>query len=360
MLNGALLAFEESAELWDGYRIEPVVADPQGDNRLYAEYVNGFLDEGIRHVVGCYTSSSRKEVIPHFEKRDALLWYPSHYEGFESSSNVVYTGAAPNQHILPLIDYCFSRFGKRVFCVGSNYIWAWENNRIMREGALGCGGAVLAERYYPVGETDFAKVIDEILISRPDFVFNTVIGTSAYTFFREFRAACKARGIRQPAEIPVASCSLSEPELREIGEGALDGHISSSVYFSTIKTAQNAQFIARYADAFPDGPAASADAEASYVAVKLLVMALARAGSDASDAVKAALAGCGIDAPQGHVRIDPENWHAWLTPRIGLSNARGEFDVVFEATETVAPDPYLVNTAPRYASDSKPRNLRVV
>jgi ABC-type branched-subunit amino acid transport system substrate-binding protein len=129
MLNGALLAVDQVNKTDLGLRIEPVVVNPGGVLSQYAALATMLLRRGIRHVVGCYTSSSRKEVIPLFEKHDALLWYPSHYEGFESSSNVIYTGASPNQHVLPLIEYLLQHHGHRAFCVGSNYIWGWENNR---------------------------------------------------------------------------------------------------------------------------------------------------------------------------------------------------------------------------------------
>src|SRR5262245_5102376 len=256
MLNGALLAFRGVEEGGD-VKLEPVVVNPSGDLARYRSLSLELLGSGIRQVVGCYTSSSRKEVIPCFEKFDGLLWYPSHYEGFESSDNVIYTGAAPNQHVLPLVDYLASRVGSRAFCVGSNYIWAWENNRIFREALTARGGIVTAERYLSVGDTEFDQVIAAILDSRPNFVFNNLIGTSAYAFFRGFRAACRARGIDQPKEIPVASCTLSEPELGEIGSEAVDGHLSSSVYFSSLNSAENAAFMRAYGEAFPGGPVAS-------------------------------------------------------------------------------------------------------
>ena len=114
MRNGALLAFAEiNRQKTFGFELEPVVMDPAGDLQRYSVLSAALVDQGIRHVVGCYTSSSRKEVIPLFEKHDALLWYPSHYEGFESSTNVIYTGAAPNQHIIPLIEYLVGNIGKR-------------------------------------------------------------------------------------------------------------------------------------------------------------------------------------------------------------------------------------------------------
>ncbi|HUN95821.1 MAG TPA: transporter substrate-binding domain-containing protein [Bradyrhizobium sp.] len=359
MLNGALLAFREIEET-GAIRLQPVVVDPSGDLARYRALGLELLGSGIRHVVGCYTSSSRKEVIPCFEKYDGLLWYPSHYEGFESSDNVIYTGAAPNQHVLPLVDYLASKVGNRAFCVGSNYIWAWENNRIFREALTARGGVVLAERYLSVGDTEFDQVIAAILDQRPDFVFNNLIGTSAYAFFRAFRAACRARGIDQAVEIPVASCTLSEPELCEIGADAVDGHLSSSVYFSSLSSPENAAFIRNYAAMFPSGPVSSADAEASYIAVKLLAAALQQARTDDARTVRTAVANQRLIAPQGEVRVDPQTFHSWLTPRIGRSAVNGQFEVLLEARQPIAPDPYLVQSSPRFASAMRSPLLRVV
>jgi ABC-type branched-subunit amino acid transport system substrate-binding protein len=359
MLNGALLAFQQNAEAGGAVALEPIVVNPSGDLERYRALSLQLLGGGIRQVVGCYTSSSRKEVIPCFEKFDGLLWYPSHYEGFESSDNVIYTGASPNQHVLPLVDYLASRVGTRASCVGSNYIWAWENNRIFREALTARGGAVVAERYLSVGDTEFEQVISAILDQRPDFVFNNLIGTSAYAFFRAFRAACRARGIDQVNEIPVASCTLSEPELAEIGSDAVDGHLSSSVYFSSLESPANAAFIEAYARTFSDGPV-SADAEASYIAVKLLAATLEQAGTDDARTVRAAVANQRLAAPQGEVRIDPQTHHAWLTPRIARSAVNGQFEVLLEARSPIAPDPYLVQSSPRFASAMRSPLLRVV
>lgn len=360
MLNGALLAFREIIDAGGAVAPEPVVVNPSGELARYRALSLELLASGVHHVVGCYTSSSRKEVIPCFEKFDGLLWYPSHYEGFESSDNVIYTGAAPNQHVLPLVEYLTAHVGSRAFCIGSNYIWAWENNRIFREALMARGGTVLAERYLPLGDNDFDRVIAAILEQRPDFVFNNLIGTSAYAFFRAFRAACRARGIDQAAAIPIASCTLSEPELAEIGEDAVDGHLSCSVYFSSLSSPTNEAFIRAYAQAFPEGPVSSADAEASYIAVKLLAAALQQAGTDDAQAVRTAVANQRLIAPQGEVRIDPQTYHAWLTPRIGRSTASGQFEVLLEARDPVAPDPYLIQTSPRFATAMRSPLLKVV
>lgn len=358
MLNGALLAVAERPA--PDVTIEPVIVNPGGDLANYAAFSRELLHSGIRHTVGCYTSSSRKEVIPCFEKHDALLWYPSHYEGFESSNNVIYTGASPNQHVLPLVDHVLATIGSSAFCVGSNYIWAWENTRIFREAMTARGARVLAERYVPVGDTEIDQVVEAIIDARPDFVFNNLIGTSNYAFFRAFRAACAARGIDQPRTIPVVSCTLSEPELEEIGREAVDGHLSSSVYFSTLASPANDAFTRAYRETFPEGPPTSADAEASYIAMKLLILALAEVGTDDVEAVKQAATRQHLLAPQGEVRIDPQTLHAYLTPRIGISNAASRFDIIVEAPGPVRPDPYLVQSSPRYAVATRNSSLRVV
>lgn len=362
MLNGALLAIEEvNGSDSFPFALEPVIADPKGLNNAYARLAKSMLiEEQLVHVVGCYTSSSRKEVLPYFEKYDGLLWYPSHYEGFESSENAVYTGASPNQHIVPLADFLLKRYGNKAYFIGSNYIWAWENNKIMREAVLAAGGSVLAERYAPVGDTDHDAIIRQILDYRPQFIFNTLIGDSAYAFFRALRSAAQRAGIDQARDMPVASCSLSEPELAEIGSEACDGHISSSVYFESIDTEANASFARAYRRRFPSQRATSADAEASYNAVHLLARALKSAGSEDMPAVRSIVSHIEFDAPQGKVRIDSDNRHSYLTPRIGISGKDGGFDIIFEASQPIKPDPYLIWDDVRHERHARPANLRVV
>jgi len=341
MHAGAILAMEEIAGNNAGIVLEPIALDPGGRLQDYVEQARGLLLDGITHVVGCYTSSSRKELLPLFEKHDALLWYPSHYEGFETSENVVYTGAAPNQHIVPLTRYLLQTGRRRGWFVGSNYVWAWENNRIMREALLSAGGEVAGERYFPVGDTDMTPIVAQVLDAAPDFVFNTMIGASAYAFIRTLREEAERRGIDQAKAMPVASCSLSEPELTCLGPAAA-GHITSSVYFSSVASASNARFIAAWERRWPDLGPTSADAEACYTAVHLLARAISAAGSADFGPVRRALSDVSFEAPQGMVRIDPENRHAFLWPRIGLSRQDGTFEIVGEYPSAVRPDPYLV------------------
>lgn len=352
LLNGARLAIEEISSNPDfDFEFEAFIGDPGGETAAYRTHCEEMLSgRQIRHIVGCYTSSSRKEAIPAIEKYDGLLWYPSHYEGFETSGNVIYTGASPNQHIVPLLRYMLRERGRRVYCVGSNYIWAWENNRILREIVQACGGAVVAEKYLPVGATDVERFLDEIQAAEPDFVFNTLIGESSYAFYRAHAAGSRSGTTR----IPVTSCSLSEPELLSIGPRGAAGHIASSVYFQSIDRPANARFVARYRARFGPEKVTSADAESSYIAVLLLAQSIRAAGSDGVEAVKQALYGCRLEAPQGRVWIDPDNNHSFLTPAIGISRADGQFDLAWKADEPVKPDPYLVWFDPREFANGPP------
>lgn len=340
MLCGALLGIERvSKDARFAFALEPTVVNPGGDLAQYYAHSQALLESGIRHVVGCYTSSSRKEVLPLFERRDGLLWYPSHYEGFECSDNVIYVGASPNQHIVPLISYLMGAVGKRAYCVGSNYVWPWESNRVMREILEANSGEVICERYLPIGCTDVGQVIDEIERLKPNFVFSSLIGESGQALVSAYGQALNTG--RLPKSIPLASCTLSEEELKAVDGAARAGHICSSVYFQSIDTPANADFVHAIKRRFGAELVTSADAEASFIAVLLLAESIHLAGSDDVQQVRRAAPQCRLDAPQGRVWIDPENYHCYLTPRLGVSNTNGDFEVLANAREPLKPDPYL-------------------
>lgn len=339
MLKSALMAIDEvndSAEF--DFRFDAHIRDPKG---VLADYhvacENLIRDVGVSHIVGCYTSASRKQVLPIVERTERLLWYPARYEGFECSDNVIYVGASPNHNVIPLVRYMLDNLSRDVFCVGSNYVWTWETNRVTRELVTAAGGQVLAERLLEIGEHDVAHIIREIVARRPAVVFNTLIGLSSYRFIREFHEAIKA------AKLPtqMMSCSLCEPELKIVGPEAAANCVTSSSYFESIALPQNRSFVARWkarygADAHP-----SVDGQSTYIAVNLLARAIKRAGTIDVAAVRAAAANHRYESPQGAVWVDPENNHCVLTPRLARSNAAGQFDILWEAHAPQKPDPYL-------------------
>lgn len=363
MYSGAMLAIAEvNASESFQFVLSPVAVDPAGVTHRYVEGAKELLADGkVTHVIGCYTSSSRKDVLPVFEKNDALLWYTSHYEGFETSENIIYTGAAPNQHVVPLTRHLLKTNRRRAFFIGSNYIWAWENNRVMRDMLVRNGGHVMAERYVPIDDVDLDEIIAMIVKNKPDFVFSTLIGESAYAFYRKFRQAAELAGLDQARDIPVASCSLAEPELARIGADC-DGHLSSSVYFASIDSPENTKFLSAWHQQGRNEGWTSADAEAPYIAVHLLARAISEGGAANLETVRDAVTKVSFLAPQGLVKVDPENRHCHLRARIGRSKSDGTFEIIYESPRPIRPDPYLIwepTESEIKLNDSAP-SLRVV
>ncbi|SNT21446.1 transporter substrate-binding protein [Tropicimonas sediminicola] len=220
--TGALKAVEQvNADDSLDVRFNPIERDPAGNIDAYAPLCEEILrDSSARHVIGCTTSWSRKEVIPALERMDGVLWYPTPYEGFEASDRIVYSHACPNQHLLPLLDYAFSQFGRRSYLTGSNYIWGWEMNRLAREIGARNGGEVLGERYLPLGSTEIERIVEEIADLRPDFVLNQLIGPSQYAFLAAIAKLRQLDPFFRAGHCPVLSCNLTECELPTIGPSA--------------------------------------------------------------------------------------------------------------------------------------------
>jgi ABC-type branched-subunit amino acid transport system substrate-binding protein len=324
-----------------GRPIEPVCYDPESSPDLYRRYAERLLTEdSISVIFGCCTSSCRKAILATVERRNALLWYPSLYEGFEYSPNVIYTGAAPNQNSLQLARHLLTTYGPRVYLVGSDYIYPRESNRIMRDLVSRGGGEVVAETYVPEQPhaDDIRRVVEDIRRRAPSAVFSTVVGQGGQMLYRIFREA----GF-DPRTLPIASLTMAEGEIRAIGPELCVGHITSAPYFSTVDTPANRRFVAAYRARFGADAPVTMYAEAAYFQIKLFADALARAKSLDTQRLVDAVLGTEIDAPQGRIRVDPDNNHTCLLPRIGMVNEHGDFDVVWEGKDPVKPDPYLVD-----------------
>lgn len=338
---GTVLAIEEINACGGvlGRQLDPVVLDPQGDLGAYRRLASQLLSyEDVNVIFGCSTSSSRKAVLPEIERKNGLLWYCSLYEGFEYSPNVIYTGAVPNQNSLPLAAYLLKNCGKRIYLIGSDYIYPRESNRIMRNIVEQHGGEIVDEIYLPfdVRPEAIAAAVQEIYASAPDAVFSTVIGRPARDFYRVLHEA------GQPGQrLPVASLTLGETELKMIGPQFCLDHIVSATYFSSLQSEQNQRFVKSYRERFGADATVSAWGQAAYGQVYLFAHALARAGSMDTQRLVDAVLNEGIDVPEGTIAVEPENHHVWLRPRIGVACGDGSFDVVWQAAETVRPDPYL-------------------
>jgi branched-chain amino acid transport system substrate-binding protein len=339
---GTLLAVEEINESGGiaGRPLELLSYDPESDPARYRQLAEKLiLEDGVRLILGCYMSSTRKAVIPIVEKWNALLMYPTLYEGFEYSRDVIYTGAAPNQNSVQLAEFMMRNFGSRVFMVGSEYIYPYESNRIMSDLVLERGGEKVAEHYLPLDASweDYLAIGKRIKQLAPDFVFSTVVGDGTALLHRAY-----AKVGLDPARMPIASLTTCEAEVQQMGAEVAEGHITSAVYFQSLPSELNVRCVAKCRQRFGDDVVTNMCWEAAYFQTHLLANALRRAQTDRVREVLRLLPGSEFEAPQGLVRIDEDNHHTYLRPRIGRVNAKGQFDIVEEATSWVRPDPYLV------------------
>ncbi|WP_312841256.1 transporter substrate-binding domain-containing protein [Delftia tsuruhatensis] len=342
-LQGAQLAIDEINESGGllGRELVAVRYDPASTPARYAALAEQLIvRDGINVIFGCYMSSSRKAVIPIVEKWNKLLFYPTLYEGFEFSGNVIYTGAAPNQNSVQLADYMTSSFGARVYLIGSDYIYPYESNRIMGELVMQHPGSdKLGEHYLPLDATerDYAAIMQDIRARQPDFIFSTVVGDSTASLYRAYADA----GFN-PQTMPIASLTTSEAEIAQMGADVAAGHFTAAPYFQSIDSPANARCLARLRQRLGDDCRPNLCWEAAYFQMHLFANAFRQAGSDRIGDLLPHLLGSEFDAPQGRIRLDPGNHHTWLYPRVGRANAQGGFTIVRQATRAVSPDPYLV------------------
>ncbi|MBI1397705.1 MAG: transporter substrate-binding protein [Betaproteobacteria bacterium] len=340
---GTMLAVEEinASGGIDGRELQMIFRDPQSRPSLYRTLAEELIvEEDIRVIAGCYMSSTRKAVIPVLERWNALLLYPTLYEGFEYSRHVFYTGAAPNQNSVQLAEFMTRKFGSRVFMVGSDYVYPYESNRIMSDLVLERGGEKVAEHYLPLGATqsDFDAVVRLVRDDSPDFIFSTVVGEGTAMLYRAYREA----GL-DPARMPIASLTTCEAEVAQMGAEFAEGHITSAPYFHSVDTPANRKAVEALQAGFGSSQLANQCLEAAYFQIHLLADAMRRANPDEVESLLRALPGSEFEAPQGRVRIDEQNHHTHLHPRIGRANTRGQFDILEQAKDRVRPDPYLVS-----------------
>lgn len=362
-LDGALMAI---AEVNDDhsfpFSLAPLTGDPAGIADRYQTIAERLIAGGARHIVGGITSWSRKEMIPVVERRNALLWYPCPYEGYECSDRVVYTGACPNQHIVPLFAHLVPRFGARAFLVGSNYIWGWETNRIARKLLEDRGGSVLGERYLPLGHEDVDRIVAEIEETRPDFILNNLIGPSSYAFLKAMAELARRKPDFSADRRPVASCDLAECELAQVGEAGI-GHYATAVYFDSLDTDANRAFLARVHRRFGHRRRVSAFFVCAYMSVRMLAEAIRETGSEEPETILSVLPARAFDSPMGALTVSNRTHHTAFAPLLATIGEDNTFRVVERAPAAIEPDPYLseyVSGATAAPREAAPRRFRVV
>ena len=337
--NAELLAIKEINEAGGvlGKQIEPVVEDGESKPEVFAQKIEKLLTtDKVAVVFGGWTSSSRKAMKPVVEGAKGLLFYPVQYEGLEVSPNIFYTGATTNQQIIPALDYMKEKGLTKVYLVGSDYVFPRTANKEIKAYAKASGLDILGEEYLQLGDTNVQGIVQKVLDAKPQVVFNTLNGDSNVSFFKEL----KAKG-NTPDKIQTISVSIAEEEVGGVGVDNLVGHLVAWNYYQTTDLPKNKAFVEAFkaeygADKHTDDPI-----EAGYNSVYIWKAAVEKAKSFDVSAVTAAAAGITLETPEGSVTVHPTNHHVSKTARIGMVNAEGLIDEVWNSGKPVVPDPCL-------------------
>ncbi|MEL6159829.1 MAG: urea ABC transporter substrate-binding protein [Cyanobacteria bacterium J06623_5] len=328
-----------------GKQIVAVKEDGASDWPTFAEKAEKLIDQdGVAVVFGCWTSASRKAVLPVFEEKDHMLWYPVQYEGQECSKNIFYTGAAPNQQIEPAVDWLLENKGEEFFLVGSDYVFPRTANNIIKEQLKASGGTTVGEDYLPLGNTEVTPIIEKIQQALPDggVIFNSLNGDSNVAFFKQLKSAGMG-----PDKYPVMSVSIAEEEVRQIGPEFLEGHYAAWNYFQTVESPANEKWVADFKAKYGDDRVTNDPMEAAYIMVYLWAQAAEKAGSTDVAAVREAAYGQTFEAPEGLVTMQP-NHHISKTVRIGEIRDDGLFEIVSSTDGPLEPVPWN-----QYVPDTK-------
>jgi urea transport system substrate-binding protein len=337
-----------------GKKLEPVVVDPASNWPLFAEKARQLISKDkVAVVFGCWTSVSRKSVLPVFEELNSLLFYPVQYEGEELSKNVFYTGAAPNQQAIPAVEYLMSQDGgaaKRWVLLGTDYVYPRTTNKILRAflHSKGVADADIMEEYTPFGHADYQSIIAKIKKfsseGKKTAVVSTINGDSNVPFYKELGN----QGLKA-TDVPVVAFSVGEEELRGVDTKPLVGHLAAWNYFQSIKAPANDEFIKKwsaYAKAkgiagHKDKPLTNDPMEASYIGFNMWVQAVNKAKSLDTDKVIAAMSGQTYKAPSGITsKMDEKNHHLHKSVFIGEVKADGQFNVVWKTPGPVKAQPW--------------------
>jgi urea transport system substrate-binding protein len=338
-----------------GRKLEPIVVDPASDWNMFAEKARDLLTkEKVAVVFGCWTSASRKSVLPIFEQLNGLLFYPVQYEGEESSRNIFYTGAAPNQQAIPAARYLMSKEGgevRRWVLLGTDYVYPRTTNRILSAylSAQGVSPDEIMTIYTPFGHSEWREIVARIkafaLEGKKTAVISTINGDANTYFYRELAA----QHVDANA-IPVMAFSVGERELLGVGVVPI-GHLAAWNYFNSVKSAENEAFVTMWADFTGQRDKITNDPmEATFIGFRMWAQAVVQAGTTDVNAVRQAMYGQRIKAPSGFEVVMNTNHHLSKPVMIGRVNSSGTFDVIWQSI-----NPVRANAWSRYIPDSAKR-----
>lgn len=338
MVDAELLAIDEinaSGGLL-GRKILPVIADGKSDWPTFAKEAERLItQEHVSVIVGCWTSASRKTVAPVIEKYGQLMIYPMAYEGLEQSPNIVYTGAAPNQQVIPAIKWSLDHIGRKFYLIGSDYVWPRSINEIMKDTIRALGAELVGEDYIFFGSSDVSRAVDRIRAAKPDVVLSSVVGDSNKAFYQALADA----GLTAQ-KLPVVSVSIGEEELRSLPIANLQGHYSAWSYFEAIRTPENERFVKSFRARYGADRVTGDVIATSYFSVRLWAKAVQEAQSLDVERVRRTMLTETLDAPEGLVSIDPYTQHAWRSFSVGKIRPDGQIELAWTIDRPIRPVPY--------------------
>ena len=339
VVDAELLAIEEinAAGGVLGKKIEFIKEDGASDWPTFAEKAKKLIDQDkVVSIFGCWTSASRKAVLPVFEEKNHMLWYPVQYEGQECSKSIFYTGAAPNQQIEPSVDWLLQNKGKEFFLVGSDYVFPRTANTIIKAQLQAKGGKTVGEDYLPLGNTEVTPIITKIKAALPNggVIYNTLNGDSNVAFFKQLKGA----GLT-PDKYPTMSVSIAEEEVKAIGPEYLKGHYAAWNYFQTVDNPTNKKFVEAFKKKYGESRVTNDPMESAYIAVYIWKQAVEKAKTTDIEAVRKAALGQSFEAPQGKVTME-NNHHLAKFVRIGEVGDDGLFKIVYSTAKAVEPVPW--------------------
>jgi urea transport system substrate-binding protein len=319
-----------------GRKIEVVLEDGASENPVFAEKARKLIErDKVAAIFGCYTSASRKAVLPALNQGKGLLYYPTYYEGQEQDARVIYPSQEATQSVIAAINWMAREKGKTFFLVGSDYIYPRTCNKIAKPTIGKAGGKVLGEEYAPLGHTEFSSIINKIKAVKPDCIYSTVVGGSNVAFFKQLRAA----GLDGNKQV-LLSTVVSENEIEGIGKDNALGYYACMGYFQSLNNAANERFVKAFKAKYGQDRVIGDPMQVAYNSVYLWKQAVERAKSFEQDKVIAASSGIELNAPEGKIKIHATNHHVWKKVRIGRARADGQFDIVWESPSEIEPNPF--------------------
>ena len=320
-----------------GRRIEWVIADGRSDPATFAREAERLIaSEKVSVIFGCLSSSCRKAVKPVVERTNHMLVYPVAYEGMEASPNIIYTGAAPNQQIIPTVKWSRDILkAKTYFLIGTDYVWPRAANEVVKDQLKALGATILGEEYLPENGAGLDAALEKAVKAHPDVILSTIVGDANLPFYQKIRAPGG-----QCLKIPVITLPVTEEELRELPVMEMINDYAVCNYFQSIDRPENIAFVKAFKTRFGQDRVTSDPINTAYNSVKLWAQAVSEAESSVVHEVYKTMQRQSLNAAEGVISIDRETKHTWRPFFVGRIRGDGQVEIIWTIDKPIKPTPY--------------------